>query len=431
MKILNFLFIFLFSGFLFSIPHFSKKYEISCSSCHTVSPDLNKKGEKFLKDGFKFNEDKDFKKGLDTGDSFLYLLDQVPLSFLINLYAVALEKEEINYNTGKTEKKDALDFQYPYAFKLISGGILYKNISYYLSFLNQRSASSSIYDAFIHLNLSKKIPISFKFGQFQVSDQIFNSNLRLEENFYEIYLSTPALSYTNLYYDRGIQFIFNKNNWEAIFGVYNGYNRFQLEPGQKDPYEGDFNHGSVDLIYDNDLNKNYSFRVKKSFTNFDFGLFYLIGRDNWRLQECEGPCSYKNFKNKLNYSGIDFSMKIKEKFKINFQYLNRKDDNLLLYPFYNPEFFESELNGGFLEILYFPKGFDGKAVFTLLYNKGNSELPEFSFGNRTQEYYELDFSNLSFCLNYLLSRNVKLLGELKRDFTKEKNKFTLGFIAYF
>lgn len=432
MKILNFSLIFFFSISLFSVPQFSKKYEISCSSCHTIAPDLNTTGEKFLKYGYKFNENKDFKRKIDTGDSFLYLLDQVPLSFLINLYTVALEKEEINYNTGKIEIKETLDFQYPYAFKLISGGILYKNISYYVSFLNQRDISSSIYDAFILLNLSKKFPLSLKFGQFQVSDQLFKSNLRLEENFYEIYLSIPSYSYsyTNLYYDKGIQFIFSKNNWEGIFGVYNGYSRFQLIPGQI-LYADDFNYGSDDLVYDNDLSKNYSFRLKKSSSNFDFGLFYMIGRNNWKLYFCDHQCGYKNFKNRLSYSGVDFSIKIKEKFKINFQYLNRRDDNLFIYPLYNPEFFESELNGGFLEILYFPKGFDGKAVFSLLYNKGNSDLPEFSFGNKTQEYYELDFSNLSFCLNYLLSRNVKILGELKRDFTKEKNKFTLGFIAYF
>lgn len=104
-----------------------------------------------------------------------------------------------------------------------------------------------------------------------------------------------------------------------------------------------------------------------------------------------------------------------------------KDDNLILNYYI---FKESKLNVGFLEILFFPKGYDGKFAISLLYNKGNSKLPDFSFYNQTQEYYELDFSNLSLGLNYLLSRNIKVLAELKRDFEKEKNKFTLGFFAY-
>lgn len=430
MKILNFLILLTISNFLFSIPNFSRKYEVSCSACHTVVPDLKDEGKKFLKNGYRFDEN-ERKNKVEISDQFLYLPKEIPISFLLNLNATVSEKEKYNYQTKEYEKKDKLDFIFPYNFKLLSSGILYKNISYYFSLVNANSLSSNISDVYFYIKLLKKFPLYIKFGQFQVSDQMFKSNLRLENSYYDVYIASPNYSFTNLYYDKGIQLMLNKENWEAILGVYNGGNRFVL-PNPNLPREP-INNFNEEIEYDRDLSKNYSLRIKREFSNTSLGIFYYSGRDHWELTYCEHECQYKTIKNKLSYQGIDFSIKIKEKLKINAQYLKRKDDNLLLnyYMDYALLFKESKMDGGFLELLFFPKGYDGKFVISLLYNKGNSELPDFSFYNKTQEYYELDFSNISLGLNYLLSRNIKFLAELKRDFEREKNRFTLGFIAYF
>jgi hypothetical protein len=38
-----------------AIPIFAKKYDMSCTSCHTKPPALNKMGKKFIRDGFKLS----------------------------------------------------------------------------------------------------------------------------------------------------------------------------------------------------------------------------------------------------------------------------------------------------------------------------------------------------------------------------------------
>jgi len=434
MKILGLLLSFVFTSYLFSVPYFSRKYEISCSNCHTIAPDLNKKGEDFLRKGYKLEGKKDFEDKINIKDDFLYLSKAVPISFLLDLKATAFEKMEFNDFNREYEKKSKADFQFPYTFKLLSGGILYKNISYYLSYLKERSVYSSFLDFYLYIKLFNSFPLYLKFGQFPVSDQLFKSNLKEEENDYNIFIESPNYSTTNLYYDRGIQFIYSKSNLDFIFGVYNGNNRFQFYMSSivlPNPY----NVPNVNeyIEYDYDYNKNYSFRIKKVFSNSGFGLFYYSGRDNWKITVFDGDYRQKWVKNKLYYIGFDFTTKIKEKIKINAQYIERNDDNLSVSPYYYEYtyFKNSKLKGGFFEILFFPKRYEGNYVFYLLYNKGNSQLPEFTFYNRTQEYYELDFSNISFGFNYLFSRNTKLLLEYRRNFKNELNKFTVGFLAFF
>src|SRR5215831_20814650 len=46
-----------------AIPAFSRKYQTSCTTCHSNDPELNDFGEAFKKNGFKFpKDDQDFVK---------------------------------------------------------------------------------------------------------------------------------------------------------------------------------------------------------------------------------------------------------------------------------------------------------------------------------------------------------------------------------
>ena len=81
----------------------------------------------------------------------------------------------------------------PYNLKILSGGTLFKGVSYYFYFfLFERGEVGGIEDAFIYFNDIAGAPLDIQVGQFQVSDPLFKRELRLTFADYLIYRTKPG-----------------------------------------------------------------------------------------------------------------------------------------------------------------------------------------------------------------------------------------------
>ena len=125
-----------------AIPAFARKYQMTCKTCHTPFPKLKAYGEEFAANGFVIKDKDAPRYYVDTGDSFLSLLREIP---------VALRMEGFfTYNNAETKQ---WDFTSPYLLKFLSGGEITKNIAYYFYFFfSERGEVAGIEDAFIMFN---------------------------------------------------------------------------------------------------------------------------------------------------------------------------------------------------------------------------------------------------------------------------------------
>jgi hypothetical protein len=176
-----------------AIPAFARKYSMSCNVCHSPFPKLKPYGEEFAGNGFIL-KDKDAPRfTMETGDDLLLLMRDFPL-------AVRLE----GYIRNQPEPGRQADLQSLYLAKLLSGGQIAKNISYYFYFFfGERGEVAGLEDAFIMFNDLFGHDFDVVVGQFQVSDPLFKRELRLTFDDYQIYRAKPGKSSVNLTYDRG------------------------------------------------------------------------------------------------------------------------------------------------------------------------------------------------------------------------------------
>ena len=80
---------------------------------------------------------------------------------------------------------------------------------------------------------------------------------------------------------------------------------------------------------------------------------------------------------------------------------------------------EYETNGGFAELHFFPQGQDGRWVLSALYNQVDSDDPD------------AVAENASLTVNYLIARNLRLLGEVAHDLDNDADRLTLGIVTAF
>lgn len=105
-----------------------KKYGMSCNTCHTAFPRLTYMGEKFMRDGYQFNEDGNDKKQKVSKRLFL---DE-----LKHLFGIRLNLRPVEYVTnGITENgvtKDHLTVGRTNWVQFFVAGSLYKNVSIFI-----------------------------------------------------------------------------------------------------------------------------------------------------------------------------------------------------------------------------------------------------------------------------------------------------------
>jgi len=157
----------------YSIPAFARKYNFSCNVCHYVTPKLKPFGEEFAGNGFQIPDKEPSRFYKKTGDDLLMLMRELPIALRLELYGQYESTREANP-----------DLRTPWLLKLMSGGNIYKDISYYFYFFfSERGDVAGIEDAFVMFNnvVSKNVDLDMYVGQFQVSDPLFKRELRLEQ----------------------------------------------------------------------------------------------------------------------------------------------------------------------------------------------------------------------------------------------------------
>lgn len=364
-----------------AIPAFARKYKFSCSTCHAPFPRLKPYGEEFAARGFRLPPDQEpARSTYDVGDPLLHLQRELPLAIRMEGYA-----------SYKESFDDNADVEWPWAFKLLSGGPITDSISYYFYGIMEKGESIKLEDAFLQFNSVFGTGIDVMFGQFQVSDAMFKRELRLEREDYQIYKTRIGLLPTDLTYDRG--FVFSgtaPGDIDITFQVVNGNGIDE----------------AVDNNFDSNGFKDTSLRLGRSFGPVTVGLFgYYTNYDE------------NGYDSTTTYVGPDLAVDLGEQWALNVEYLVRKDDR----PFFGtgPDLRDVETKGGFAELLYFPEGQDGRWVISALYN------------NVESDWDEADYESAFVTVNRLVARNLRLLLEAGRDLQHDANRVSLGVVTAF
>lgn len=368
------IFILLVQDYADAIPAFARKYNMSCNVCHRPFPRLKPFGEEFAGNGFVIKDKEPSRFYKKTGDDLLLLMRELPIALRFELFG---------------EYNDPIpDLKTPWILKLMSGGNIYKDISYYFYFfISEKGELAGIEDAFIHFNDVFGSGLGITVGQFQASDPLFKRELRLEREDYEIFRVKPGRSLASLSYDRGLVFSYTApTNTDMSLQVLNGNGI-----------------GTVN-VFDVDKYKNYMFRVSQEVNKyFRIGAFGYYGN--------EKPDSVKN---EIVMGGLDLTAG-NQYVELNAQYVYRKDTD--------PQMLGTSpkviTQGGFAEVIVTPQGEDGRWQGHLLYNKIDSDLPEARYESYTAG------------LGYLLARNIRLVGEYTYYKDSKDSKVSVGIISAF
>jgi hypothetical protein len=300
------------------------------------------------------------------------------------------------YNEGQA------DFSSPYVLKILSGGELSEKLSYYFYFLfNERGSIAGVEDAFLMYRDLFGSGINFYIGQFQASDPLFKGELRYTLEPYQIYGITPGNSLADLKYDRGIIFERDfKTGTTVVAQILNGCGIGEAGAGN---------------LFDNDKYKNFMGRITQSIgPNLSIGLFGYTGRE---LLSDPGSIS-DNITNELTMIGPDISLNFGDKFVFNMQYVRRIDSQV----YTEPGLVQNDLttDGGFVELIFSPKGDMSTWYLTGLANLVDSDLDE------------LDYKSATFHAGYLLRRNVRLVSEFTQVFSPGSyGKVSVGVVSAF
>lgn len=389
--ILSFVILLILIPDIHAIPAFARKYRMSCTVCHAPAfPSLKAYGDEFAGDGFRLKDQEAPRYYVNTGDERLSLIRDFPL-------AVRLE----GHVTYDNQQSDAFEFGFPWGVKLLSGGEVSKNLSYYFYFfMSERGEVAGIEDAFLYYNDLLGSGVNITAGQFQVCDPLYKREVRLTLEDYRIYTLKPGASDISLKYDRGIIVDYGLPTGTGFVGM--------IVNGNGIAEAGD------NFLFDKDKYKNYFIKGSQSIGEmFDLGLFGYFGKES--ISDAGDSLT-----NSVVFWGPNLTFNLDDKFVVNVQYARRTDSKVHLYG-EAPMFLEDALtHGGFVEFIFSPKGDLSNWYLTLLGNWIDSDLDI------------LDYQSATVHLGYLLRRNVRLVGEYTRQFAREEyDKASIGFVAAF
>jgi hypothetical protein len=373
----------LFADDASAIPAFARRHRVSCSTCHLAAPKLKPYGEEYAGNGFVLPDGEQERRAyVDTGDDDLLLHRDLPLAVRFDAYM----------RGGDTEEVEA-DLQTPYGVKLLSGGRLTKNVSYYFYFyMDERGEVAGLEDAYLHFNDIAGSDFDVMAGQFQVSDPLFKRELRLTFEDYHIYTVRVGASEANLTYDRGLMMTYGFDFGLDLVG--------QVINGNGIPE-------AQNRIFDMDTQKAYALRASQSAGVVRLGGFGYYNEE-------ERPSGVKN---ELWYAGADATVGF-DKLELNIQYLHREDDNPFFAP--RPELEETiEFDGALAELTLLPQGDDSRWIITALYN----------LVDVGGDYDDIETATLS--LSHLPGRNLRVLLEGTYDVVDEEAIFTIGAMGAF
>lgn len=363
-----------------AIPAFARKYDMTCGTCHAPVPHLKPYGEEFMANGYQIPDKEPPRFFRETGDDHLLLMRELPLALRINGYA-----------RWQPQTEGKMDFQAPFLIKILSGGQIARDVSYFFYFLfDEKGEIAGVEDAFLMFNNVFGSELDINVGQYQVSDPLFKRELRLTLEDYVIYGVRPGNSHLDLIYDRGLMLSYGfPTKTDVVFQVLNGSGI------------GPANGAS----FDNDPYKNFMLRVSQ-----DAGEHFRIGAFGYVGKEKDGS----GVVNSSWLVGPDLTLTL-DKLQLNAQYIERQDDN----PFFTVNGTKAKTRGAFAELIYSPKGDESTWYGVALYNWAESKVGEYKYHSLTGHG------------SYMLARNLRLIGEYTYDFQAKANKFSVGFVSAF
>lgn len=364
-----------------AIPAFARKYQFSCSTCHAPVPRLKPFGEAFAARGFKLDPAQEPPRStIDTGDPELRLTRELPLAFRIE-----------GYGSWKEDSIAEADVEWPWAFKVLSGGPITNSISYYVYFIVEKGGVQGLEDAYLQFNTPLKLPMNVSFGQFQVSDPLFKRELRLERFDYQIFKARVGLAPVDLTYDRGVIASWSfPGDVESVVQVLNGNGIGEADNDN----------------FDQDALKTFSWRVARRAGQVRVGGFSYFGKQK----------DLGGIKNRTWYLGPDLVVDFSDSLQLNAQYLERRDDDPL---FTGAHAGDWKTRGGFAELHYLPYGPDGKWALSFLYNRVDSDDSEALW------------HSVSGTVTRLLARNVKVVFDAGREWEHQGGRVSVGVMAAF
>jgi hypothetical protein len=369
----------------FAIPAFARKYNMTCKTCHSPFPSLKSYGEEFAANGFVLKDQETPRYFIETGDDELSLLRDIPLALRVEGY--------ITYNHSYSKRTDV---SAPYLIKLLSGGNIADDISYYFYFfLGERGEVAGLEDAFIMFNDLFNSNLDLIIGQFQVSDPLFKRELRLSFEDFLIYKLKVGQSNINLTYDRGLMLKYDfRTGTDVTLEILNGNGI-----GAANNYQ----------IFDSDKYKNFMGRISQDLSdNIRIGAFGYYGNEEKNSQT-----------NQVILVGPDATITAGP-FEMNLQYVERRDKNPL---FHQTNAKEISTRGAFAELIFRPDGDESKWYLVGLINYLDK--------NEKVEVSGINHKSATLSGGYLLKRNIRLIAESSYNFTEEFLKLSAGIIAVF
>jgi hypothetical protein len=371
-----------------AIPAFARRYKVSCALCHNPIPKLTAFGEQFAGNGFRFAAAEEPRDTINTGDSELSLIKDLPL-------AVRLDAYMQGYANGKA----VTDLQTPYGLKILSGGPISKKLSYYFYFfLLERGEIGGVEDALVQVNDIGGKPFDLIVGQFQVSDPLFKRELRLEFEDYAVYRARIGEVPVNLTYDRGVMAMADVGGFTLTGQILNGNG---VGPARSDRH------------FDTDPGKNLFLHVTRDVVDqVRLGAFGYTGRT-----ESDGVG------NQTKMFGLDGTFG-GGTVEVNWQYIHRTDNR--------PNFLVGEpavtLDGGFGEVVVRPPksrwyGFG-------LYNLVTTDRPVLDVRLGTPANLRR-YESISAGIGRAERRNFRWTAEATYDTTQDIFRWTLGLVTAF
>ncbi|MFO7933709.1 MAG: hypothetical protein R6U78_06475 [Bacteroidales bacterium] len=376
-----------------AIPAFARKYNISCTTCHTPSfPKLKPFGDQYAGDGFTLTEYQSPRYFTETGDEKLSLIRNFPI-------AVRLD----GYVQVKIDNTGAVDLSAPYLLKLLSGGEISDHLAYYFYFyMDEHGEVAGVEDAFLMYNNLFDTELDIYLGQFQVSDPLFKRELRLTFEDYHVYTSRIGLSDISMKYDKGIMLTYGlPTGTGLVFEIVNGNGLAEANAMN---------------FFDKDRHKSYLGRISQDIKDFlSIGLVGYYGRENMTND-------FETLTNRALFGGADATVSLSDKLEINMQYLYRQDSEVLASTASLIPINDVITHGVMGEIIYSPKGDQSDWYAVGLYNYVESDFDP------------ADYHSATLHLGYLLRRNVRLSLEFTEVFTNPDDPYSrisLGFTSAF
>ncbi len=383
------------AGDLFAIPAFARKYGMTCKTCHSPFPKLKPYGDEFAANGFVLKDQDAPRYFVETGDPELSLIRDLPLALRLEGY--------VTYNQGKLEQSD---FTTPLLFKLLTGGAITKDVSYYVYYILESGEAGKIEDAWLMFNNVLGSELDVTVGQFQVCDPIFKRELRLTKDDYYIYKVRPGASNIDLTYDRGLMLAYGfESGTDVTLEIVNG---------------SGIGASFIGGNFDDDKYKNVMGRISQDAgEHFRLGAIGYYGRE--AREFTDDANNLWSLDNKLWMVGGDATITF-DPIELNLQYVERNDNK--------PYFISTAVNsidlgvdkktrGAFAEVVYRPNGDDSKWYAVGLFNWIESD------------FSDLNYKTISGHLGYVLRRNIRLVAEYSHNFTQEYGKFGIGFVTAF